>query len=129
MTALRVYNNYIDDFFKSFTAAPMSSSVPVDIRENNSEYTFFFDVPGIQKENITVNIKERELTVEASAEEKKEEEGKYLQKNRRTPSFKKVYTLPEDSDGETLSASLEDGVLTLNLKKRPESAPRTVSIN
>lgn len=132
MTALRrVYNTnrVMEDLFQSlWNSAPESNIAPLDVIEKQEEYVLIFDLPGVKKESVDVSIKDRVLTVSVNKEERKEE-GRYLVKNRENITFKKSYTIPENSDSESLSASMELGILTLNLKKKEESLSRKVSIS
>ncbi|GAB1484496.1 hypothetical protein MASR2M78_33140 [Treponema sp.] len=51
-------------------------------------------------------------------------ENRYLVRERRVSSFSRSFTLPEDADTESISASFTNGVLELEIKKRPEAKRR-----
>lgn len=132
MNALRIhnYNRAMDELSQSFCHhSSRNRGVALDIMEKEMEYTLVFDLPGINKENIDVSIKGKILTIEVKPEEKKEEQGKYHIQNRQIITFKRSFQLPENAEKESLSAAMENGVLTLTLEKKPETAPRSISIN
>ena len=49
-------------------------------------------------------------------------------RERRSVSFSRAFTLPEDADAENVEASFKNGVLELSIKKRPEAKRRFVEI-
>lgn len=132
MTALRrVYNTdrIMEELFDSlWSHNSKRSTVPVDIIEKEEEYLVRMDLPGIKKESVNITMKERVLSVEVNEENKEEEEGRYHIRNRKNLSFKSSWQMPENSDSESLSASMDQGVLTLTLRKKEEAAPRKISI-
>ena len=89
------------------------------------------ELPGYDEKNIQVHVDNKRLTIESAAEEEKEEksEGKYLIKERRSRSFSRVFQLPESADSDAVRAVFKNGVLTLDIKKRPESQKRLIQIN
>ena len=99
-----------------------SASLPIDIKESPNAYDFTVDLPGVSKDKITINIKDRVLTISAEREESKKEEGKHYHREEITRgSFSRSLSLPENADEDRVSASFENGVLTLHVEKAPES--------
>ena len=66
-----------------------------------------------------------EKKVEAQVEG---EDGKPVTVSRTSRSFRHSFKLPEDVDEKGISAEMDKGVLTLNLPKRPEVAPRRITV-
>jgi HSP20 family protein len=76
-------------------------------------------MPGIKKENISINLEKEVLTI--VAENKKEQEEKYSFREFGS-NYKRSFTLPEDVNSDGINASYADGVLKVILPK-VEKAP------
>ncbi len=96
-------------------ASDLTQSTPIDIREEEGQLIISADIPGVEKEEI--NVKADESSVEISAEsnaEVKEENEKYLRRERRSRKFRRTVPWPKNVDPETVSAEYEDGVLEVS---------------
>ncbi len=101
----------------------------VDVREKDGRYLIEAELPGISEKDLKVELKDGLLTLSAKTEtEKKEESTKWLRRERRSFSFKRSFELPEDADGENIEARLKDGVLSIELPKKPEATPKLVNV-
>lgn len=118
--------NQMQNFSKDLN---FRSSVPVDIKEEDGKVVLTADLPGVQKDNI--NLKADEDSVEISAEsstEVKEENEKYLRKERSSRSFRRVISWPTSIDSETIKAEYEDGVLSVEAEKKDSSGGNSIEI-
>jgi len=79
-------------------------------------------VPGMTKENIKVDInKENQLVISAEKKnESEEKEERYLRKEFAYSQFVKTLTLPDDVDKEAISAAYENGILSVEIPRRPK---------
>ncbi|MFB6100639.1 MAG: Hsp20/alpha crystallin family protein [Candidatus Nanohalobium sp.] len=96
-------------------ASDLTQSTPIDIREEDGQLIVSADMPGVEKEEI--NVKADEDSVEISAEssaEVKEENEKYLRKERRSRKFRRTVPWPKNIDPDTVTAEYEDGVLEVS---------------
>lgn len=124
-------DGWMDAFFGGDPTLGTSISTPaVDVRETDDSYTVEADLPGLTEKDIEVRVDGRTLTIESRKKENTEnkEEGKYVIRERRTLSFSRAFTLPEDADPEGVEAVFKNGVLELSIKKRPEAKRRLVEI-
>jgi HSP20 family molecular chaperone IbpA len=131
--------NVVDDLLESFfdsTLVPFMGNrvvnkLPlVDVEETGDTYLVEAELPGFDEKQIKVQVEGGKLTIESSVdEEKKEEKKEYLIRERKISSFSRSFTLPENADTEEVSAVFKNGILTLKIKKRTESAKRLVEIN
>ena len=132
--ALSDFDRYIGSFFdvptKTFKREPA-----VDVQETENSYVFDIELPGFDEKSIEVHVDGANLTIASKKEETKEEQkveengSKYLIKERRLSSFSRSFKLPENADPEAVSAAFKNGVLNLQIKKRPEAQKRTIQIN
>lgn len=126
-----------DDFERSLFPNTPSGKMPAfrtDIRDEGDYYLLQADIPGFQKEDIDLDVKEGVLTITATHEEVKEapdeEEGKdprYLCRERRYGSFRRSFDVSGIQE-EGITAGYDNGVLSLKLPKMPELTPQTRKI-
>jgi HSP20 family protein len=77
-----------------------------NIVTNEADYRVQIAVPGISKEDIKISINDSILNI--TYENEKEDANSYF-----TTSFKKSYTLPDDSDDENINCKVENGILEI----------------
>ncbi|NLP10348.1 Hsp20/alpha crystallin family protein [bacterium] len=133
-------NNYDEtaDFFNSFVPAPFRAfekdsvvwSPRVDVEENQESVVVKADLPGIDKKNLSVNLKDNLLTIRAERKCEKEDKGKnYDRSERAFGIFQRTFELTERFKADAIKADYKDGVLTVTLPKADEVKPREISIN
>ncbi len=104
--------------------------VSVDVSETDDEIVVTADLPGYQKEDIEVGVKDRRLTVEAERSEESEDENeRYLRQERSHQHVSRSVSLPEAVDEESASATYRNGVLTVTLPKLDAGGNDSTSIN
>ena len=94
------------------------SSVPVDIKMEDDKVILTADLPGVQKDDI--NLKADADSVEISAEtatEVKEENEKYVRKERNSRSFRRIVSWPTEINADSITAEYKDGVLRVEADK------------
>jgi len=104
-------------------------SPPVDITESDEAYTVTAEVPGVKRDELTLEIQEGVLSIRGEKKSEREEtrdRGRYLE--RTYGAFSRSFTLPPDADADRIAASFQDGVLKITLPKRPESKPKQIAI-
>jgi HSP20 family protein len=84
------------------------------------------DLPGMTKENISIDVKDNHLIISAErTSEEKSEKQTFVRLERSYGKFSRSLTLPEDANMEQVRASYNHGVLQLDVPKRePRTAPR-----
>jgi len=113
-------------FAIGFSANPMSrghgaSFAPdYDVKATDKAYTISFDMPGMEKAKINVEVKNGVILVsgERSSETKEDQGGKFYRQERSFGYFSRSIPLPEDGKPESLVAKYENGVLTLTIDKK-----------
>lgn len=101
----------------------------VDIKEKGDELIMYADLPGVEKEDITLTI--RDDTLEINAERKVEEGGKderYLRKERRYTRFYRAIQLPAKVNKDEVKASLKNGVLEIVLPRLAEREVKKIEV-
>jgi len=97
------------------------------IEEREGVVTLKLEMPGVPKEALEIRIEGNELSV-AGARRAEGAVGRYLLRERRAESYRKVFTLDDTIDREGVEANLASGILTLKLKIKEAAKPRRIEI-
>jgi len=91
----------------------------VDIKEAGDHYEITAELPGVDKKDIHVHVKDGILTLEAEStkEEQEKKKGKVIRQERRYGKFMRSFNLGADVQESDIKASFKDGVLTLEAPK------------
>lgn len=101
-----------------------------DISELDDRYVIRMDTPGLTRKDLEVQLHQGVLSVSGERKSEHEEKGeKWYKAERRYGRFNRSFTLPEASDENKVTASLKDGVLTIEVKKHEEKKPRQIKIS
>jgi len=101
----------------------------VDVAETDEHYVVTAEVPGIRREDLTVELKDNVLTIRGEKHSERSEKGEQRRWSERVyGSFVRSFTLPANADPDRVSASFQDGVLTLEIQKREEAKPKVIHI-
>jgi len=114
---------------KDETTVPVRYFVPAsDIFETEDALTVVMEMPGVDREAIDINIENDVLKIEAKIDPAKYDGMEPLYTEYNVGHFTRSFALSNKIDRQQISARLEDGVLTLTLKKMTEAMPRRISI-
>jgi HSP20 family protein len=109
---------------------PAESRQPfIDLAETNKEVIARAEMPGLEKENIKINLTEDRLEISAETnqeEEKKEKE--YVYKEMRSGSYYRAFTLPSPVDADNAQASYKNGVLEIKMPKKEIKEKKEVKV-
>lgn len=122
LTGLPAFEQLLDlatfPVFKSQTAATLA----VDVYEDEGHYHARFEVPGVKKEDAKIELEDRRLTLTVSRKTQTSEGESSVELSR-------TLTVPEGIAFESISAKLEDGLLTVTLPKAEARKPRVIELN
>ncbi|MBD3230514.1 MAG: Hsp20 family protein [Candidatus Lokiarchaeota archaeon] len=131
----RLFN--LDKFFDDFLREPfgISKEKPVypkvDIKELENKYELTAEVPGLDKEDIKIEINKDILSLKSEKETKVEEEsekGNYIYRERSYRSFQRQFRLPENANYENINAKMENGILKVTIDKKEPEPAKTIKI-
>lgn len=139
MNELSLFNSLINDVFGSEARPTFYVASPrVDVLENEDEYKLEMELPGRTENDVNIELDHDNLTIsskieqteekESKAEKKAEKNKKYLLQERHISSFSRRFSLPSDVDEESISASFKNGILTIDMKKKPVVKPKKIAI-
>lgn len=93
--------------------------IDVDVSETDSEVVVTADLPGYDKEEISITLNDDRLTLAAErTESRTEDNARYHRRERTNRQVRRTVTLPADVDDEGANATHKNGVLTVRLQKR-----------
>ena len=102
----------------------------VDIYEKEDKFVIKAEVPEINREDIQINLENNVLTLKGERKfEKQEEKENYHRAERYYGMFQRSFTLPSTVDSEKIKASLDKGVLTIEIPKKEEVKPKKIEID
>jgi len=111
--AFRSFDRSFERFVNEAFFTPASRTF--DVTQDDKAWTVTLDLPGIAREELSIDIEGAIVRIETKAEAKRR--------------FKAAYELPQDIDAAHTGAKLENGVLTLTLAKQvPVSNARTIEV-
>jgi HSP20 family protein len=100
-----------------------------DIFETESGVTLLMDLPGVEKEDVSVEVKENILSISGSRTCKEDaDESNYYRRERSYGSFKRSFGMRGAIAPEKIKASFKNGVLKIELTKPQDEKPRQVSV-
>lgn len=113
-----------DEFFRAFFGESTMTGMKVDVQDKGDSYLLEADLPGVQKENVTLSVENGVLTIAVERKEETEEEQahSYICRERRSSSMSRSFSL-EGIEEEGIAAEYTDGVLRLTLPKIAQQAP------
>jgi HSP20 family protein len=127
------FNRMVSDFFPAAPWEATSSAAlfnpPVDVRDDKEGFVVSVELPGIEKEDLKVEVVEGVLTLSGIKKQEtvSDEEGVY-RAERSYGEFKRAFVLPDSVDAGKIDAQYRNGVLTVTLPKKPEAAPKQIAI-
>ncbi len=130
-TLQREVDSLFDQFFnRSSDGSPSAVWSPrTDMVETDDDFRLRLDVPGMTKEDITINLQDRTLTVSGDRSSERTDEGEeFVRVERAFGTFHRTFTLPDAVDADHIEATYKDGVLTITIPKTEESMRRQIEI-
>ena len=119
MTRYPLLNDF--DLFDDVFGVPMFSSdriMRTDVEESDDHYTLKMDLPGYQKEDVTVSLNRGNLTISAkrnTSKDEKDDRGNILRQERFTGNCSRTFSVGTDVKDTDIHASFKDGILTVTV--------------
>lgn len=125
----QIFGGLLDSLFQGEFNTEFKTSPAANIFESEKAYEIHLSAPGLNKEDIKVNIDRNILTIsyEHKAEEKTQE-GKWLRSEFKKASFKRSFTLNDKINTTAINAAYNDGILVLELPKKENAEPTAQQI-
>lgn len=126
----------MEDWFKGFGLRPyfnepeIAPLIKIDLKENDKTYTVHAEIPGVNKEDIKVEVDGNRVSISAEAKKEKEEkEGeRVICRECYQGSSYRSFTLNSAVDEAKTEAKYKDGILELTLPKVNGSAAKKITV-
>ena len=113
------------DIDKALYGKHAKNEMKTDVRETEDGYELDIDLPGFKKDEVTAQLDNGYLTIQASKgldKEQKDKKGKYIRKERYAGSMSRSFYVGENVTQEDVHAKYEDGILKLSVPKKEAKA-------
>jgi HSP20 family protein len=101
----------------------------VDVYENDHCLVVKAELPGMEKDQIAVDVQGRILTIKGERTSDKEvDEEHYYHRERIQGRFERAFTLPAEPDPEAIKAEYKDGILKIEVPKPAEQRSKKISV-
>jgi HSP20 family protein len=112
------FDRFFDDFFPSDLFS--TNYLKADIYEKDNKYFIEMEIPGMNKEDISIETNNGYLTVSASENKEDNEEGKnYIRRERYQSEYSRRFYIG-DVEPEDIKAKFEKGILKIEIPKKEE---------
>jgi HSP20 family protein len=119
-----------DREWPAWSASTESRAPAVDLIDRENEIVVRVELPGIQKEDVSISLTADSITIEAqSRKEAAEEKGDYRRREISASAFSRTIWLPSGVDAEAAKAAFQDGILEVTLPKTAAAKRTTVKID
>jgi HSP20 family protein len=121
------WNRMLDNFFDE---PVWNTQTPaVDVKEEEKRYLMEVELPGLTDKDIELKVEDSILTLSSKKEESKEEKKNgYLLHERRSSQFCRTFVLPQDAERAEVKAEFRNGLLVVDIPKKPEAQPRKIDV-
>lgn len=136
---MRTFRGHVDRLWNTLNLADLDVAEKntvqgwkpaVNILENHGKVVIEAELPGIKREDISVDVKEGVLTLKGERKEENEvQENNYYRRERFSGKFQRQFTLSHDLDHEHITADFKDGLLKVEIPKREEEKPKQITIH
>jgi HSP20 family protein len=99
-----------------------------DVEETDEAWVVKAELPGVQRDDVTVEVRDGELRISGKLDEEREREGTPRRRMRRMGRFEYRTAVPAEVDPEQVEARLDNGVLTVRVPRPEGSQPHTVEV-
>lgn len=124
------FDRIVDTFLRPTYANTMNFLPSCDVNETKDHYLVSFDMPGVKKEDIKIEVLGNELVISGDRQrEIKDQNGEStLRVERSYGKFERTFTLPTTIAADKIEAHYENGVLNVALPKAEAAKARTIQI-
>lgn len=129
--------NEIDNLFESpfFSSSAGQSqlftgwSPALDLYQTNDDLVAVVELPGMRKDDIELSLHDGMLTISGERKSEKAEGEKAARSERFIGKFRRSVSLPTRVDANKVTATYQDGILTVTLPKAEEVKPKQIQVN
>lgn len=123
------FDKIFDDFFPSSIVETFGSYPKIDVKETEENLTVKAELPGMTKEDISVELKDSILTISGEKkEEKNEKDAKFLRTEITYGSFSRSFHIPVGVEHDKIKAEFKDGILNIIIPKSEKEKTHKIEL-
>ncbi len=127
------FDDFFESFFNGWPASERQSDAlwtpHADVRETDKEILIDVEIPGIDKKDIKIEVKDRVLYISGERKQEiKTGDTENRRVERRYGKFERSFGLPETVNAEKVAAKYKDGVLEVTLPKTEKAKPKEIKV-
>ena len=101
----------------------------VNVYEYDDKIGIIAEIPGLDKKNVSVEVEEDVLTISGDKHGVEDEGAKCITRELKHSSFKRSFNLGDHLDGDNVSATFKDGMLSISIPKKEPELPKVTKVN
>ncbi len=101
---------------------------PVDITKTDEEFTITMELPGFDREQLTIEAHDGVLSIEGERSSAAESEDGFVRRERQYGKFVRRFSLPAGTDENGIAADVKEGILTIKIPHARPATPKKISI-
>jgi HSP20 family protein len=102
----------------------------VDILDKDDHIVITAELPGVDKKDLTVDVKDRVLTLKGErSSDNEDKEDNFYRRERFYGKFERSFTLPTNVDPDNIKADYKDGVLNIKVPKPEQQKPKQITVH
>jgi HSP20 family protein len=129
MAAMRhAMNRWFEDEMANQEPAEREMLLAVDVRANEDAYDVTALVPGLDADDLEIEVLNNTVTIRGEFKIGEEDTNKYMVCELPNGRFSRTITLPTETDSSQVEASIKNGVLSLHIPKAEAARPKTIKV-
>ena len=127
----RSFNDFVDEFFtNNGSNYRRDNFMPsVDVSETEAQFEVSVELPGMKKEDISIDLEKGRLSISGERKLRNEEEGKNFHRvETQYGKFSRSFYLPDSIDEDSIVAKYEDGILNITINKSEDKVKKQIEI-
>jgi HSP20 family protein len=132
---LQRLNRLLDEAFAGWPSNEQSNAItsawfaPTDVSEDSESLQVRMELPGVKPEEVKISLEDNILTIRGEKRQQAEERNERVHRYERSyGSFERSFALPSTVDPDKVSASYENGILTVSVPKAERARPREIPV-
>jgi len=103
--------------------------MPMDVFRMGDDFVIKFDLPGVHPENLTIEVEDGTLTIEAERAAENVDDVIWVTRERPHGKHSRTIKLGRALDSQAVSANYDQGVLTVTIPVKPEAKPKKIAVD
>ena len=125
----KVFDTMMEQAFPSFkedvgVSFNQGAYPKVNVYEHDEKISIVAEIPGLDKKNVSVEVEDQVLTISGDKHGFDDSDAKCITRELKHSSFKRSFNLGEHLNGEDVSASFKDGLLSIAIPKKEPEKPK-----